>query len=239
MAIISSAEHLASLRSSIDFFQSQLAVARQTADAPVPSCPGWGVADLYRHLGSVQSWVLSALQLVGSADRPAPRSRELDTGRDAFADFVASAPELLDRLQSTDPELSSWNFGPPPRLAAFWFRRQNMEHLVHAEDLAQALGVAAPDIPEQLALDGVDEVLSVLVPQRVRAGLVQDLNESLAFESAGRHWQLGTGEPSATLSAEPNTLFLGLWRRRPLLELASLKGESQQLSTFLESDLVP
>lgn len=238
MAIISAAEHLASLRSSIDFLQSQLGAARQTPDVAVPSCPGWAVADLYRHLGSVQSWVLSALQMVGSTERPAPRSRELDGG-DAFADFVVSAPELLERLQGTDPELPSWNFGPPPRLAAFWFRRQNMEHLVHVEDLAQALGITAPDTPEQFALDGVDEVLSVLVPQRVRAGLVQDLGESLAFESAGRRWQLGSGEPRTTLSAAPNTLFLGLWRRRPLLELASLKGERQPLSTFLASDLVP
>ncbi|AJT40987.1 maleylpyruvate isomerase family mycothiol-dependent enzyme [Psychromicrobium lacuslunae] len=238
MTTVSAEEQLASLQTSMDFLFGRLELARQLANAPVPSCPGWDIAALYRHLGSVQEWVHATLQLVGSQERPAPRTEESAPGSDPFDAFSKSAPQLLWSLEHSNPDLPSWNFGPPPRLAAFWFRRQNMEHLVHVEDLAQAMGQAAPEIPESIALDGVDEVLSVLLPQRVRAGMLE-YPAAVRFEAGSASWQVGEGEPQAVLLASPSDLFLGLWRRRPLLELAEISGDSQILERLLEADLVP
>ncbi|MCG6493793.1 maleylpyruvate isomerase family mycothiol-dependent enzyme [Kitasatospora sp. A2-31] len=125
----------------------------------VPGCPGWSLADLVRHAGSVQRWF--SVLLRGRIQEP-PRSRDVDlrlpTGEDGWADWLAdSATEAAGAFTATDPDTPMWAWGADPH-ARFWARRMLFETLVHRVDAELALGIR-PVIDRALAVDGVDEFL--------------------------------------------------------------------------------
>ncbi|GAA2824689.1 maleylpyruvate isomerase family mycothiol-dependent enzyme [Kitasatospora sp. CM 4170] len=125
----------------------------------VPGCPGWTLADLVRHAGSVQRWF--SVLLRGRIQEP-PRSRDVDlrlpAREDGWADWLAdSAAEAADAFAATDPDTPMWAWGADPH-ARFWARRMLFETLVHRVDAELALGIR-PGIDRALAVDGVDEFL--------------------------------------------------------------------------------
>lgn len=146
------------------------AVAAQTArfvDAvkgadlttPVPSCPGWTLADLVQHAGSVQRW-FSVLLRQRLQERPTSRDVELrlPAGPEGLADWLAaSADEAADAFAATPADLPMWAWGADQH-ARFWARRMLFETLVHRVDAEVALGVPSA-IDTALAVDGVDEFL--------------------------------------------------------------------------------
>ena len=238
MAEIEPRAHRASLANSLAFFEQSIDHARASAERPVPSCPGWTVADLYGHLGSVHRWILPALAAAGSAQKIAPRQEWAQQG-DAFEFFTTSARALLTALDATDPQAEVWTFGPPPRIASFWFRRQNHKHLIHAEDLARALASVAPPVSADLALDGVDEVLSIIIPQRVRAGLADYPAQRMTFSAGEMSWTLGDGPAEVVLRTDPLSLYFGLWRRASLTQSTVVTGDPLAVRQFLEGPTVP
>ncbi|GAA0674126.1 maleylpyruvate isomerase family mycothiol-dependent enzyme [Kitasatospora atroaurantiaca] len=126
---------------------------------PVPSCPGWTLADLVKHAGSVQRWF--SVLLRGRIQEP-PRSRDVDLrlpGReDGWADWLAdSATEAAGAFAATDPDTPMWVWGADPH-ARFWARRMLFETLIHRVDAELALGIR-PEIDRAVAVDGVDEFL--------------------------------------------------------------------------------
>ncbi|MFJ5774271.1 maleylpyruvate isomerase family mycothiol-dependent enzyme [Streptomyces sp. NPDC093094] len=126
---------------------------------PVPTCPGWTLADLVRHTGSVQRW-FSAL-LHARVQEP-PRSREVDLDlpdrQDGYADWLAeSAIVAGNAFAATDPGLPMWAWGVDQH-ARFWARRMLFETLLHRVDADLALGLR-PVIDRPAAVDGIDEFL--------------------------------------------------------------------------------
>ena len=129
----------------------------------VPTCPGWTVADLVVHVGLVWGWAADTVSSGTRAARaPAPEDRSEDALR-AWAKMQAA--RLGDALGAADPEASCWTFGLP-RSARFWFRRQALETALHAWDAEGAVGRVARLDPD-VAADGVDEHLTVIVPRSV------------------------------------------------------------------------
>jgi uncharacterized protein (TIGR03083 family) len=184
--------------------------------APVPSCPGWTAADLVGHLGSVYRWATEVLRTGAVAEQgPAP-----DDVKELASWFAGAADQLIDTLQATDPSQPCWGFGPPPRLAGFWFRRQALETSIHLWDARACLGQDTAIDPE-LAQDGVEEVVSVLFPRQVRLGRIEPLAGAVALRVAdtSRTWVLGgdgvaaPGKTLASVTGPAVTLFLLVWRR--------------------------
>src|SRR5260221_2969236 len=113
-----------------------LVVAAEAAglEAPVPTCPGWTVADLLEHVGRVHRWAL-----VNAVRRP-------DEGQLPFAALEAAPPPearfewvragvapLVAVLEARAPDTPTWTF-LPPKTAAFWPRRQGNEVTLHRID---------------------------------------------------------------------------------------------------------
>jgi uncharacterized protein (TIGR03083 family) len=126
---------------------------------PVPSCPGWTLADLMKHTGSVQRWFSVLLE---TRIQQAPRNREVDLRlpdrEDEYADWLAeSAAVAAEAFAATDPSLPMWAWGVDQH-ARFWARRMLFETLVHRADSELALGLR-PTIEHPLAVDGIDEFL--------------------------------------------------------------------------------
>ena len=213
-------------------------------DAPVPDCPSWQLVDLAHHLGGVHRWARTALVegRPGSeiaTDAPTQRAALLDWFRDG-------AETLATTLRDTDPATPCWTFGPRPRTAAFWFRRQAHETALHARDAAVSQG-PPPPLPPDLAHDGVDEVVGMFFPRQVRFGRIPPLPAALALETTeGARWVLagdGTGSETdapATVRGPAEALLLVLWHRIPLDDdRLAVSGQRQVADTVLGSALTP
>ncbi|MFC7571882.1 maleylpyruvate isomerase N-terminal domain-containing protein [Klenkia terrae] len=72
-------DHLASLRQGTAALAELLARADLTV--PVPSCPGWSLAELGRHTGAVHHWARAALSTDGPRTAPGSRRRPRRPGR--------------------------------------------------------------------------------------------------------------------------------------------------------------
>ncbi|WP_269857614.1 maleylpyruvate isomerase family mycothiol-dependent enzyme [Streptomyces sp. RPT161] len=151
----------------------------------VPSCPEWTLAELTRHVGSLQRWFCT---LLSGLVQERPRSRDVELGLpervQEYADWVATGvPAVAAVLRATDPHAAMWAWGEDQH-ARFWARRMLFETLVHRVDAERAVGRES-EIDPVLAADGVDEFLVNLPYAGVFAPAVAELRgtgETIAFQ---------------------------------------------------------
>lgn len=170
--------------------------ARSSPDTPVPWCPGWTTASVLAHIGCVHEWVVGMVRSrTGEPSAfPDPPKLSGDTLAD-WADQARSA--LIEALAGADLDRPMWAFGSQ-RPTRFWARRQAHETAVHAVD---ATGVAgkAWQIPAEVADDGLEEFLTVLLPLRwQRRAPEWALGRSVHF-----HRTDGDGERVLTIASPP------------------------------------
>ncbi len=191
--------------------------------APVPTCPGWTLRDLAWHLGTVHRWAASAV----ADGRPHELEEGGPTDRDDLVAWYAGAADaLLAVLDRTPPDAECWSFGPKPRTARFWSRRQAHETAMHGQDALLAVPhLPRRPVPTDLAVDGVDEVVTLFLPRQVHLRRIPPLTRSLALrpkESGGLRWVLaGDGatpsddlpDAEATLAGPAHLLVGALWGR--------------------------
>jgi uncharacterized protein (TIGR03083 family) len=139
--------------------------ARRGLDRPVASCPGWSVADLVGHIGQSHWWSRSTVER--RTERPVSR-RELPKpplGPAVVDWFLDGARDLVRVLEDTSADEPVWTW-TPNGTARFYARRMANETSVHRWDAEAAVGDPLP-IATELAADGVDELLSEMLPFRV------------------------------------------------------------------------
>lgn len=154
-------DHLEAIRTESARF-SQAAHQLDLA-TPVPSCPDWASADLVHHLAEVQDfWSQVVRGADGEDATDLPRPADDAALPDAYD---AASGRLVAALEQADPAGSCWSWHEDGHSIAWVLRRQAHEVLVHRVDAELAAGTAAPRPPvvPGLALDGVDEVLTVMV----------------------------------------------------------------------------
>ena len=134
--------------------------AARDLTAAVPCCPGWTVRDAVEHVAEVYEHKLAAIERGGERPEPWPPAWPAD--RDPLDWFADARERLLDTLTRTDPAAPSWTWWPPDQTAGFWLRRMAQETAVHRVDVEAATGAAAP-VDAALALDGIDEVLELML----------------------------------------------------------------------------
>lgn len=137
-------------------------------DAPIPSCPGWDARSLLGHLGAVHRW---ATQMIDAGSMEFVRPPADKPADDEMAVWLErGADDLVAVGRAKGPDAPVWNWAGVAQNAAFWFRRMAHETAVHCWDVRAAGGDPAP-IPGALAADGIDELLSVILPHRKLEGL--------------------------------------------------------------------
>ncbi|MDQ3156868.1 MAG: maleylpyruvate isomerase family mycothiol-dependent enzyme [Actinomycetota bacterium] len=206
-------------------------VGKAEGDEVVPACPGWTINDLTVHLGTMHRWAAS---IVLSGQRlPEPQVVATEPLLDWYA---GTATALLAALQAVEPTEPTPNFSLINETAAFWPRRQMHETTIHSVDAAQALGLGEDYfIDEEVADDGIDEVLSVYFPRMTARGHRPDVSARVRVTATdtGRSWIVApSSDPAGTpillhptlefdaeLSGTAADLYLGLWRRSPHVRL--------------------
>lgn len=178
-------------------------------DAPVPSCPGWDLAELGRHLGSGDRWSASA---IGADHASRPTEVPHDPG-DVPRWYDEGVAELIARLTEAEPDAPAWTFGHP-RTAAFWFRRRAHEHAIHRCDAEPPLPYR-DELDPEFAADGVVEVAELFFPRvrdrRPALGAVRAVR-FLATDT-GDEVVFGPGDPAATVHGPAADLYLLAWNR--------------------------
>jgi uncharacterized protein (TIGR03083 family) len=206
-------------------------------DTAVPTCPGWTVRDLVVHVGMVHRWATDVVEGrgMGSGEEHAAAGA---AAMDLLEWFDEGATALLQALSTAPEDLDAPVFlvdAPPPRLA--WCRRQAHETTVHAVDAMAARLRRPPTSGEvwfgdSLALDGVDELLTGLLPRsKVRLRSEEPYRIHVAPDDCDREWtvRVSAEPPQTTRSApdgpepvrlrvggSPRAAYLGLWNRGDL-----------------------
>jgi len=234
---------LTDFQSTITRYSGQFAELLHASDleSPVTSCPGWSMADLALHLSGTQRWATAIVQTGERAEHPVgPSDRP---GLERW--FSEGASTLVATLEATDPQKPAWNFGPEPRVAAFWSRRQAHEVAVHLWDAMHAQGRPF-SIDAELAADGIDEVCSVFLFMKLRRDSlpdwapvvnlmpadVPDCRVQLAAPDSDRD------RPQVTLTGSASDLLLALWGRQGLEEV-QVEGDRASVEALLGWGLTP
>lgn len=142
-----------------DLLRSDLKGADLTAR--VPTCPGWNLGQLLRHLGGAHR---SAETTVRTRATQPPSDEWRDVSGQADEDPAAldawlaeGAAQLADTLRAAGPDATV--FTPVPRGAptpVFYARRMTHETVIHRADATLAAGAEYTVDPE-VAIDALDE----------------------------------------------------------------------------------
>jgi len=208
-------------------------------DALVESCPGWSFTQLAQHMCGTQRWSTHALLTGERGEHPqAPTQRE-----ELYAYFVEGTQQLLEASKSIDPQRPTWSFGPQPRVAEFWTRRQAHEVTIHLWDAYASRGKVY-DIPNELALDGLNEIAEVFFPMRLKRGDFPALPITLALAPVGSNDVVeliadpGTDHPKVVIHGSAADLLLLLWGRIAL-DGFQIDGSIDSARQFLSQGVTP
>jgi uncharacterized protein (TIGR03083 family) len=220
-------EHIAALASDSCLLAD--AAGRAGLTAPVPSCPGWRVADLVRHIRYIHQWAAAHVRETPAEVIAGPLEAELLAGGPPDAELLDAYRTghlaLAEALSSADPALACATFLPAPSPMAFWARRQAHETAIHRADAElAAVGTVTPFEP-RFAADGIDELVTAFAPRKKQAGHATTRTLQVHATDTGDRWHViigpdgtqghrGPGQGGTVLSGPASGLYLLLWNRR-------------------------
>jgi uncharacterized protein (TIGR03083 family) len=223
--------------------------------APIPTCPGWNVDKLIRHVGRGDRW---AAQIIGDRLDRYLDPRSVDGGKppadrkDVISWLHGGAQRLIDAVELTGPETPVWTFlGSQP--ANWWVRRRLHETAVHRADAELALGHDFKLEPE-IAADAISEWLERVAIQAGRDGQALPLDDDntlhLHATDAGLDadgewtvtpaqgaiaWSHEHGKGTVALRGGAVDLLLAVVRRKPTADTGiTLFGDETVWRTWLD-----
>jgi uncharacterized protein (TIGR03083 family) len=135
-------------------------VADADPATPVPSCPGWTVGALVRHLAGGQRWATTIVRTRATEPPSDAFFRDVVREHEESADelggqLARSGGPLADALREAGPDARVWTPMGPGSMR-FWARRFAHETVVHRADATLAAG-APFTVDTEVALDALDE----------------------------------------------------------------------------------
>lgn len=198
--------------------------------AGVPSCPGWTVADLTRHVGVVYLHKTVAMRS-GREPDPWPPKELADEPPLALLDRAYAG--LLAEFTARNPQDPAGTWYSPDQTVGFWIRRMAQETVIHRIDAELGTGQPVTPVPADVAVDGIDELLKVFVaygvaqwPDYFTEILAGSPGRSYAVRTDGAAWRVRTGPGlfavqdgagddavDVSLGGPPTAVLRWLWNR--------------------------
>ncbi|WP_328483964.1 maleylpyruvate isomerase family mycothiol-dependent enzyme [Streptomyces sp. NBC_00377] len=231
---------------------------RGPAATPVPTCPGWSLTELARHVGGTHRWAARIVRtratapvphdLVDDVFSPGPQT---PAALDAW--LAEGVAELTGALREAGPDAPVWTVAPNGT-ARFWARRMTHETTLHAADAA-LVSDAPFAVSEDLARDALDEWMGFGALPRVLEAAGPDAlpltgpGRTLHLHAGDAHraeWLVDlTGEPitwshahakaAVAVRAPLTDLVLLLYgRRTPADATVEVYGDERLLALWLE-----
>lgn len=210
----------------LDADHEAMLAAATDLEAAVPGCPGWDVRALLSHVIGVYRHKSAAMATDSEPSKRDDTWGQVPDGvdpRDALREAYA---ELVGHLTARDADDATWAWWPPEQTVGFWQRRMAQETTVHRWDAESALDgpEGAGDVPEELAADGVDELLGWLrwpwddVPQEEATGqrvlvAADDHSWTVTLNRTSVEVVGGAGAAEALVAGPSSGVLLHLWGR--------------------------
>jgi uncharacterized protein (TIGR03083 family) len=219
-----------------------LALGERGLEEQVPSCPGWDVAEVVWHVAVVYE---HKARVMADNAWPDPWPPADFDGRAEIAFLREARDDLFAEFSRHDIAEQTTTFSTDDSTIGFWARRMALEAAVHRYDAELAHGDPTP-IADDLSLDGIDEVLRVMLGGTWWDGRVDTehpVDAVISVDSGGAHWSCDVrrasvdistdrGAPaSAGVAGEPMQVFLWLWGRRGD-ESVELTGDAHAVAEF-------
>lgn len=213
-------------------------------DARIPGCPEWTGRDLVAHLGEVQRYWAAVVAAGPSAD---PVDDDQVPDREPAGDLLdwseRSTEALLAALRDAGPDRGVWTWWGEPALSGAVARRQVQEASVHAWDADDAVGRAGA-LPPVVAVDGIEEFLSIEVPVSGAWPHAATTVGAVATEAPGSGWRVvlspegsrletGEGSGDVLLRGAASDLVLAFYGRRGL-DVLSVTGDRAVAGQLLD-----
>jgi uncharacterized protein (TIGR03083 family) len=205
------------------------AVVPKDLSAAVPSCPGWTVTDLVRHVAEVY---LDKVECMRQQKQPDPWPQAEIEAEEPLALLDRAWADLTQEFAERTPDMMAFTWYDPDQTVAFWIRRMAQETVVHCIDAELALGAGVAPVPDDLAVDGVDEFLMIFLgngSQHWREFFEEDLRNAdtrpALVTTGGFAWQVsvtpagvlvspgGATDVAMTISGPPEAVLRWLWGR--------------------------
>jgi len=212
--------------------------------AKVPTTPEWTIADLVEHVAVVY---LHKVECMRQGHHPQPWPPEGLDRSDPVALLDRTYAALAAEFAARSPESPAFTWYEPDQTVGFWIRRMAQESVIHRVDAELGAGVPIATIPEDLARDGIDEVLVTFLaygpPDDYRPMLADAAGRTVRLETTGAGWLVRpTGDGievraaeeeagDAVVRAEPVDLLLWLWNRAGE-EVVSTSGDPGVVANF-------
>jgi uncharacterized protein (TIGR03083 family) len=202
-------------------------------DVEIPTCPGWDMRELLRHLSEIHLWAAGIIAKRATKLWPDDISEHTETWPD-LAVFWPDDNELIDwyldtnanlveALESAPLDLETFTFLPAPSPLAMWARRQAHETAIHRFDAQNAID-GGDGFEPAFASDGIDELLSGFAPRRSEFPVESVRTVVVHAKDTDDRWHVtvgpegiatirGDGPADVTLTGDASDLYLMLWNR--------------------------
>jgi uncharacterized protein (TIGR03083 family) len=198
-------------------FRSLIPAAGDLTTIRVPSCPEWSLDDLVQHVGEVYLHKVDCVRLNA---RP---TEEPDlTGLTSVQVLERGFGELSKTFDEHAPEDPAWTWFEPDQTVGFWIRRMAHETAVHRFDAELAVHSPTP-IEDDLAEDGLDEVLATLLAADIEPAEYEIGRPDVEVRTPGRSWFVhfekeglrisDAGQATTVILGDPADLELWLYNR--------------------------
>ena len=239
------------------------AIGAADSDAEVPTCPGWTVTDLAKHVGETQNWVAEIIER-RIAD-PTQLPMEMAAMPTEPADWPAwlrdGGARAAEAFSDEALEAPVFNAAADDRTGGeFWLSSLLNESVIHGADAAYAAGRDI-DVDADIAADLITNHLAMLTSptwaaQRPEsAGALRGAGETLRWHATdgpggdagewyiergpdGASWQARSGEADVSVSGPAKSLLLILTRRRRLTDEAdqvTVHGDLELVRHWIEN----
>jgi uncharacterized protein (TIGR03083 family) len=182
-----------------DYAQLRAAAASVEHTAPVPSCPGWTMDDLAFHVAEVYLHKAVVMK-TGEWPKQWPPPGVAEAPRLALLDRCYA--QLTGIFGTLGPDAAVPTWFDPDQTVAFWIRRMAQETVIHRMDAELAAGLPVTAAQDDLAIDGVDEVLKRFLGYDDDA-VAEMAGDRLAVEGGQDAIEVGAGGASWTIRPEP------------------------------------
>jgi uncharacterized protein (TIGR03083 family) len=221
---------------------------------PIPTCPGWTLDQLFRHVGRGTRW---AAQIISERRSEPVNPRDVPNGKPpddpaAAIDWLNEGPQqVIIAIDQVGSDARVWT-GAGTCPAGWWVRRLLHEVGVHLADAALALGADYSPSPD-VAADAISEWIELMVLQSARLsrppverghtlhlhatddGLGPTGEWTITNDEEGLSWTHDHGKGDVALRGPARDLLLAIVRRRPVTELGiEVFGDSAVWDAWLE-----
>ena len=208
--------------------------ARQAElNTEIPTCPGWAMRDLVRHLAEIHLWAAAQVSnratkmWVDDVSELADYWPELAVfwpDDEALIDwYLETNANLVRALEAASPDDDIPTFLPAPSPLAMWARRQAHETAIHRFDAQHAADIESGFDPV-FASDGIDELVTGFATRAKDFPTADPRTMLIHASDTGDRWHLtlapdgitaarSDGPADVTLLGEASDLNLVLWNR--------------------------